>query len=155
MPDSITSSIRSIMFMAAMTLVTDLIAQEPEYTVKVTTDREDALYEVGEQATFTITVWNGDEQFSGEGTLTYQMNDYLIPQGKVTAGAEPTTVIHGLKEPGFLRCIATFTPKDGKPVKQTGREVSVCKLQCFGEELLVPSGALSLSLEAVGGGMMP
>jgi hypothetical protein len=38
---------------------------------------------------------------------------------------------------------------------QTGREVSVCKLQCFGEELLVPSGALSLSLEAVGGGMMP
>ena len=117
MPDSITSSIRSIMFMAAMTLVTDLIAQEPEYTVKVTTDREDALYEVGEQATFTITVWNGDEQFSGEGTLTYQMNDYLIPQGKVTAGAEPTTVIHGLKEPGFLRCIATFTPKDGKPVK--------------------------------------
>jgi hypothetical protein len=38
---------------------------------------------------------------------------------------------------------------------QTGREVSVDKLQCFGEELLVPSGALSLSLEAVGGGMMP
>ena len=40
-------------------------------------------------------------------------------------------------------------------VPQRGREVSVCKLQCFGEELLVPSGALSLSLEAVGGGMMP
>jgi hypothetical protein len=38
---------------------------------------------------------------------------------------------------------------------QRGREVSVGKLQCFGEELLVPSGALSLSLEAVGGGMMP
>jgi hypothetical protein len=38
---------------------------------------------------------------------------------------------------------------------QTGREVSVGKLQCFGEELLVPSGALSLSLDAVGGGMMP
>lgn len=37
---------------------------------------------------------------------------------------------------------------------QRGREVSVGKLQCFGEELLVPSGALSLSLEAVGGGMM-
>ncbi|MEO2032284.1 MAG: hypothetical protein ABGZ35_09380, partial [Planctomycetaceae bacterium] len=32
---------------------------------------------------------------------------------------------------------------------QRGREVSVGKLQCFGEELLVPSGALSLSLEAV------
>jgi hypothetical protein len=38
--------------------------------------------------------------------------------------------------------------------RQRGREVSVGKLQCFGEELLVPSGALSLSLEAVGGGMM-
>ena len=43
----------------------------------------------------------------------------------------------------------------GGPWLQRGREVSVCKLQCFGEELLVPSGALSLSLEAVGGGMMP
>ena len=48
----------------------------------------------------------------------------------------------------------TYRDDEGLP-SQTGREVSVCKLQCFGEELLVPSGALSLSLEAVGGGMMP
>ena len=50
------------------------------------------------------------------------------------------------------RLLAAVT---GRVSGQTGREVSVGKLQCFGEELLVPSGALSLSLEAVGGGMMP
>jgi hypothetical protein len=37
---------------------------------------------------------------------------------------------------------------------QRGREVSQLNLQYFGEELIVPSGALPLSFQAVRGGMM-
>ena len=40
------------------------------------------------------------------------------------------------------------------PATQRGREVSQLNLQYFGEELIVPSGALPLSFEAVCGGMM-
>lgn len=37
---------------------------------------------------------------------------------------------------------------------QRGREVSLLNLQYFGEELIVPSGALPLSFQAVSGGMV-
>jgi arylsulfatase A-like enzyme len=44
---------------------------------------------------------------------------------------------------------------DLSPVaRQRGREVSQLNLQYFGEELIVPSGALPLSFQAVRGGMM-
>lgn len=121
MPDSIMSSIRSTVFLTGMILATDLIAQQPGYSVKVTTDRADALYEVGEQATFTITVMRGNELISDEGTLEFHLSDFLVSDGyangKVTPGTEPTVVTDGLTEPGFLRCAVTFTPKQGKPVR--------------------------------------
>ena len=47
----------------------------------------------------------------------------------------------------FLRCRELAR-------RQRGREVSQLNLQYFGEELIVPSGALPLSFEAVCGGMM-
>jgi hypothetical protein len=37
---------------------------------------------------------------------------------------------------------------------QRGREVLLLNLQYFGEELIVPSGALPLSFQAVSGGMV-
>jgi cephalosporin-C deacetylase len=121
MPDSITSSARSIVFVTTFLLATDLTAQEPAYSVKVVTDRKDALYEIGGQATFTITVSLGKETVSGKGTLTYQLDDYLVsdgfPQGEETPGTEPTVISHGLDKPGFLRCTATYISTEGKPVK--------------------------------------
>ena len=40
------------------------------------------------------------------------------------------------------------------PDSQRGREVSLLNLQYFGEEVIVPSGALPLSFQAVCGGMV-
>lgn len=119
MPDSINSFARSVLFVTVMLLAPDLIAQESEYTIKVTTDREDALYEVGEQATFTISVWKGDEQVHPGENLTFQLDDFLnypraagrksrqTPYKSGTFDSEtPTVVTGGLKSPGFLRCTA-------------------------------------------------
>ncbi len=44
--------------------------------------------------------------------------------------------------------------REGSQSEQRGREVSQLNLQYFGEELIVPSGALPLSFQAVRGGMM-
>lgn len=93
-------------------------AQAP-YSVKVATDRDDAIYAIGEKATFRISVWQGDQPVSGEGTLKFAIDDFLntMTSGEGTPGEEPTEVIEGLSQPGFLRCQVTYIPKDGQPVR--------------------------------------
>lgn len=91
------------------------------YTVKIQSDREDAIYEVGEPAKFRISVWQGEQQVTGEGTLKYVVDDYLdsdgYPTGEVTPAEEATEVTATLSQPGFLRCRATYTPDDGQAVQ--------------------------------------
>lgn len=95
--------------------------QATPYVVNVTTDREDAIYQVGEQAVFSLSVWRGDEMVSNEGTLSFTLDDFLneIASSKGRPGEQPTTAHEGLNEPGFLRCVATYTPKEGKAVRAT------------------------------------
>ncbi|MEO2013645.1 MAG: acetylxylan esterase [Fuerstiella sp.] len=101
-------------------LCTMAFAQTP-YSVKVTTDRADAVYIVGQEATFSISVWQGEQIVSGEGQVKFSFDDFLNSQvfsnGEGAPGAEPTQVSQGLKQPGFLRCLVTYTPKEGKPVR--------------------------------------
>lgn len=96
------------------------VASDVTCRVTVTTDRENALYETGQEATFSISVWRGEERVSGEGQLTFAVDDYLhsepYPHGELTPGDQPAMVSVGLTEPGFLRCRVTYTPEDGKPV---------------------------------------
>jgi hypothetical protein len=54
---------------------------------------------------------------------------------------------------GLHQQLARLLRKQYGP-QQRGREVSQLNLQYFGEELIVPSGALPLSFQAVRGGMM-
>ncbi|MEQ9408912.1 MAG: acetylxylan esterase [Fuerstiella sp.] len=107
------------MFLCA-SLPASVMAQAP-YSVKVQTDRDSAIYDVGEQATFRITVWQGDQQVSGEGTLKFSVDDFLntkgFPGGEEQPGSEPVVVTSSLSEPGFLRCQVTYSPKTGKPVR--------------------------------------
>jgi cephalosporin-C deacetylase len=111
----------SIMFLGAFCVLhsSAAVAQD-SYSVKVTTDREDAIYEAGEKATFSISVWQGEKIVSGEGTLKFVVDDFLnaagFPAGDGDPGDEPTQVIAGLEHPGFLRCQVTYTPKEGKAV---------------------------------------
>ena len=103
-------------------VATKSFGQPPAYVVKVTTDRENSIYQVGEQATFSLSVWRGGEMVSNEGTLSFTLDDFRaepIAGSTGTPGEEPTTAHEGLKEPGFLRCVATYTPQEGKAVRAT------------------------------------
>jgi cephalosporin-C deacetylase len=97
------------------------VVAQAAYTVKVTTDRESAIYSVGDTATFSISVWLGEKSVTGAGTLEYSVDDFLdakeFANGQLEPGTKPITVTGELSAPGFLRCLATFTPTAGKPVR--------------------------------------
>jgi len=101
-------------------LAPGVFAQAP-YSVKVTTNRANAVYQVNEIVTFSITVWQENEQVSGEGTLKYVVDDFLngddFPSGIVEPNEQPVQVTASSIQAGFLRCTATYTPNEGKPVR--------------------------------------
>jgi cephalosporin-C deacetylase len=96
-------------------------AQPPKFVVKIDTDRAEAIYAAGERATFSISVWQGDQAVANEGTLSFVIDDFLSSQpyasSSGTPGEEPTIVHEGMSKPGFLRCTATYKPVEGAAVK--------------------------------------
>jgi len=86
-----------------------------EYVVTVEPDRPDAMYHVGETATFTIKLEH-NKQPSSEGNIDWVISkDGVVPpmmKGSTTLQDGKVTVSGTLSEPGFLRCEASF--KNGK-----------------------------------------
>jgi len=68
--------------LSTVLLIGALSAQEVAWSVKVVTDREDAVYNAGDTATFLITVSRGDEQVSGEGTPPVRRPAVMLPTAK-------------------------------------------------------------------------
>lgn len=98
-------------------------AAEPALSVKVVTDRESAIYEVGEEAAFQITVFRGKERVT-DGNATFYVDDFLtggkvvgLPEGAVALGVEPARVVVKGRRPEFLRCQVIYTPGEGKAVR--------------------------------------
>ncbi len=79
--------------------------------VSFVTDREDAVYELNEQAGFVI---NSDTPIDCKLTFTFDGAQEL-KTASVSVAAEPVTSYASLKEPGFLRCILEYTdPETGE-----------------------------------------
>jgi cephalosporin-C deacetylase-like acetyl esterase len=115
--------LRWVLLLIAAVIATPLGAAEPACRIEVVTDREDALYEIGEQARFLITVTRGDEPVSG-GTVSYTVDDFVaeyrppndFPQGELELNGRPLAVTATSPTPGFLRCRVSFQPEGGKPL---------------------------------------
>jgi len=100
-----------------------LLAAEPAYSVRVVTDRDDALYKVGGEATFLITVSRGKERVT-EGSVSFVVDNFLaggkaagLPEGTVPLGDKAARVVVKSRRPTFLRCQVTYKPADAKPVR--------------------------------------
>lgn len=98
-------------------------AAEPAYTLKVDTDRDSALYEVDQTATFLITVARGDEEVHA-GSVSYSVDDFLqsgkaagLPAGTSKLTEQPVRVTVTGRRPEFLRCQVTFQPPSGKALR--------------------------------------
>ena len=91
----------------ALAAVTQL---QPNTFIKVTTDRPDAIYKVGEKAVFTVTIaTNAPLPVT---TLPWKLTldgAKVLGEGTLTLGSAPATVEGKLDEPGVLQFKATPT----------------------------------------------
>jgi cephalosporin-C deacetylase len=86
------------------------------YQVRVSLDKPDWIYELNQTAKFTISVTLNNSPVTGL-TVKYSCGAEAMPpsiEKTIVTTQQPISIDGGtLKEPGFLRCIATFE-KDGK-----------------------------------------
>ncbi|MGV3486628.1 MAG: acetylxylan esterase [Planctomycetaceae bacterium] len=88
------------------------------YRLSVVCDREDSLYDVGEQAVFVISVTQ-DGQPATVPTVSYSVDDFLhagqaagLPAGELPLHQGTAKVSVTAQEPGFLRCQVSYGPTD-------------------------------------------
>lgn len=117
--------LRSLVLIAGIhaTFMAGLLQGADEFALTVVTDREDAIYEVGDAATFVITLRQGETHVD-EGTVSYTVDNFLqsgkaagLPEGKLLLDGEPVKVVVKGQRPGFLRCQVTYRTGDGKSVR--------------------------------------
>lgn len=110
------------------TLSPGLVAAEemaPAYTVSVVTDRTDALYHVGETATFVIRVLHHGQPL-GEADVQWRISkngETTIEQGSIRLENGEARVSASLSEPGFLQCRVAFQAGGAETVALAGAGV--------------------------------
>ena len=90
-------------------LASCLLAAEPGYQLSVVTDPPEAVYTVGQKATFRVTLKRGDEPVS-EADLICRLDKDGVPpatEQRLTLDQGTATLEGTLDEPGFLRCRVT------------------------------------------------
>jgi cephalosporin-C deacetylase len=127
MARSLPFSIRrfTVALAAVLTFSATVRAADPAVSLKVVTDRKDAIYKVGEEAAFLISVSRGAAAVT-EGSVSFVIDDFLaggksagLPEGKVSLSEKAVRVVVKGRAPEFLRCRVTFTPVEGKPLRST------------------------------------
>ena len=105
-------------------------AAEPTYSVTVVTDREDALYEVGEEATFLISVTSEKKPVT-DGTVSFVVDDFLmggktagLPEGTASLNESPIPVTVKGRGSEFLRCQVTSSQQTENHCGRLRRRVS-------------------------------
>jgi cephalosporin-C deacetylase len=96
-----------------LSLSSCLVAAEPGYKLSVVTDRPDAMYSVGQQAKFLVTLKQGDQPASDAEIVCMIDKDGVAPTTtrKLTLSNGAAQIEGTLGEPGFLRCRVTCAGK--------------------------------------------
>jgi cephalosporin-C deacetylase len=96
-------------------------AAEPTYQLTVVTDRPEAIYAVGEQAKFRVSLKHQGQPVDEAQVAVLLDKDGMPParQEKLRLDRGEGVVEGTLAEPGFLRCRVTYTEQDKKTVVAT------------------------------------
>jgi len=108
----------SVVLWIGLSLSSALKAAAPSVQLSVVTDRPEAVYSVGQEVSFLVTLKQEGKAVT-EGRIGYSLsNDGLVPidRGTVKIGAEPTAIRGTLNAPGFLRCQVSFKGPGGSEV---------------------------------------
>jgi cephalosporin-C deacetylase-like acetyl esterase len=95
-----------------------LRAAEPACKLSVVTDRPEAVYAVGQQAKFLVTLKTGDDPVADAEVLCVLDKDGMPPatQKRLKLDRGTATIEGTLAEPGFLSCRVTYAGKDRQAV---------------------------------------
>jgi len=112
------------MLVIAATAV-NFVRAEETFQLKVVTDRENAIYETGQSATFLVTLTKGNKPVTA-GEVSYIVDDFITafpppnnyPKGKLKIGDESKISV-SLKQPGFLRCRVSYRTPENKLIRAT------------------------------------
>lgn len=100
------------------------IGQQPatKLSLKVVTDRPDAIYKVGDKVSYSVTLLKEGQPVAGaELKYTLSKDGYVtLEESKLTSGDTAATVTGTLEEPGFLRLQVSYKPADGPVVSGVG-----------------------------------
>lgn len=115
--------LRPLSFLTAI-LSGYFLAAEESYSLKVVAEKEDAIYQVGEEAKFVVTLTQGGKSVDGE--VSYAVDDFVpehrdqFPHGVLNL-AKSNTISVNSKSPGFVMCRVTFqTPEKQKITAAAG-----------------------------------
>lgn len=103
------------------TLLASSIAAEPKYQLSVVTQPPEAIYTVGQQASYVVSLTESGQPIAGAEVVCILDKDGMPPttQKKVRLEDGKATIESSLTEPGFLRCRVTYTGKDKKATTAT------------------------------------
>ncbi len=111
-----------------------------QYTLRVSTDRADAIYCTGDEVRFQVNVSLGSEAVKA-GSVSYILTEDGLTQldsGAVDLSGEPVLIKGKMSKPGFLRCRVTFKTPEGKSVgAMAGAAISPDKIEL---SMPVPDG---------------
>lgn len=95
-----------------------LLEAEETYSLQVKAENENAIYEIGKEAKFIVTLTQGEKPVNGK--VTYAVDDFVpeqrdqFPHGTLDLATENTISVK-VTSPGFLMCRVTFqTPQNLK-----------------------------------------
>ncbi len=115
------SSLRPLTF-AILVLSGSLLAAEENYSLKVVAERENAVYEIGEEAKFVVTLTKGEKPATGK--VTYIVDDFMsehadqFPRGTLDL-ADGNTISVKMTSPGFLKCRVNFQTSENQKLSAT------------------------------------
>lgn len=106
-------------------------------TIEIKADRESSVYQIGEQASFSVLVKDAEGQAATVGTVNIRLDNFgpnLITNGVFDlATANPVALAGTLREPGFMRCNVTAKVKEQSVKKLFGVGFSPEKITSGGE----------------------
>ncbi len=107
----------------------DGVKQHPDYRFKITTDRDPAVYHVGEKVTFTLTATHKGQPIDGKEVKWSITNDGTLPalqSGKAVLKNGQLVFTGSLNQPGFLQCgIIYQSPGESVPGAKAAAAVDI------------------------------
>jgi len=107
----------------------DGVKQHPDYRFKITTDRDPAVYHVGEKVTFTLSATHKGQPIDGKEVKWSITNDGTLPalqSGKATLKNGQAVFTGSLNQPGFLQCgIVYQSPGESIPGAKAAAAIDI------------------------------